>query len=52
MASVFNAYLAYQFIKILTTPWNETEAFKNGIVDDEGNILKNSNQLKTDAEKK
>ena len=33
MASVFNAYLAYQFIKLLTTPWDETEAFKHGIVD-------------------
>ena len=52
MASVFNAYLAYQFIKLLTTPWSETEAFKNGIIDDKGNKLKKSNQLKTDAEKK
>lgn len=52
MASVFNAYLAYQFIKLLTTPWNETEAFKNGVVDKNGVQLKKTNQLKTSSEKK
>ena len=52
MASVFNAYLAYQFIKLLTTPWNETEAFKNGVVDKNGVQLKKTNQLKTPSEKK
>ena len=52
MASVFNAYLAYQFIKLLTTPWDETEAFKNGIVDKNGAQLKKTNQLKTSSEKK
>ncbi len=52
MASVFNAYLAYQFIKILTTPWEETEAYKNGVVDASGKQLKKSGDLKTDAEKK
>ena len=52
MASVFNAYLAYQFIKLLTTPWDETEAFKNGVVDKNGVQLKKTNQLKTSSEKK
>ena len=52
MASVFKAYLAYQFIKLLTTPWDETEAFKNGVVDKNGAQLKKTNQLKTSSEKK
>lgn len=52
MASVFNAYLAYQFIKILTTPWEETEAFKNGVIDATGKQLKKTGELKTQEQKK
>jgi len=51
MASVFNAYLAYQFIKILTTPWEETEAFKNGVIDATGKQLKKTGELKTQEQK-
>ncbi len=45
-------YLAYKFIKALVQPFNETDAYKLGIIDDEGNILKKKRDLKTDAEKK
>ena len=27
MASIFNAYVAYQFIKTLTTKWSDMDAF-------------------------
>ena len=40
MASVFNAFLAYKFIKVITTPWKEMEAFEHGIVDANGKQLK------------
>lgn len=41
--------LVYQFLKRLTTPFNKTEAFKLGIIDQRGKKLK---QPETDAEKK
>jgi|TARA_B110000037_G_scaffold219078_1_gene283443 hypothetical protein len=52
MAGVFNAFLAYRFIKILTTPFDEQDAFAKGIIDDEGNVLKTSRDLKSRDEKK
>ena len=51
MASVFNAFLAYKFIKVITTPWKDMEAFEHGIVDENGKQLKKTNQLKTSEEK-
>lgn len=43
--------LVYQFIKRLTTPFNKTEAFKLGIIDERGKVLKKSKDLETTAEK-
>ena len=34
-----NLYFIYKFIRILTTPFSETDAFKLGIVDENGKIL-------------
>ena len=51
MASVFNAFLAYKFIKVITTPWKDMEAFEYGIVDANGKQLKKTNQLKTSEER-
>jgi len=45
-------YLVYRFIKALVTPFKSTKAFKLGIIDDEGNILKKHKELKTSEEKK
>ena len=45
-------YLTYKFIKALVQPFNKTDAYKLGIIDDEGNILKKKRELKTDEEKK
>lgn len=49
MAGVFNAFLAYKFIKILTTPFEEQEAFSLGVIDLEGNVI---NKPKSRDEKK
>ena len=45
-------YLTYKFIKALVQPFEKTDAYKLGIIDDEGNILKKKRDLKTDEEKK
>ena len=44
-------YLTYKFIKALIQPFDKTDAYKLGIIDDEGNILKKKRDLKTSEEK-
>ena len=39
-SSGFDAYLTYEFIKRLATPFEEMDAFKFGIIDDKGKLLK------------
>lgn len=43
--------IAYRILKMLVTPFNETAAYKLGIIDSKGNILKKSSQLRTEEEK-
>jgi len=45
-------FVAYKFIKILTQDFKDTDAFKLGIIDKDGKILKKRKQLKTGEEKK
>jgi len=40
MASIFNIIVAYQFIKLLTTPWEKQKAYELGIIDDTGKVIK------------
>ena len=51
MAGVFNAFLAYKFIKILTSDWNKQDAFDLGIIDANGKVLKKSGELRSRKEK-
>ena len=44
-------FVVYRFLKLLVTPWDKQEAFKQGIIDKNGKLLKKSRQLKTDDEK-
>ena len=44
-------FYAYRFIKLLVTPWEKTEAFELGIIDDEGKVLKKTRELNTSDEK-
>ena len=46
-----NAYFVYQFIKKLVIPFSNTEAFKLGIIDEKGKILKKRSSLKTREER-
>ena len=49
MANVADLVLIYQFIKRLTTPWDQTEAYKLGLIDEKGKRLK---KAQTSEEKK
>ena len=46
-----DAYYTYRFVKILSTPWEEMEAYKLGIIDENGEVLRKSRTLKTSEEK-
>ena len=44
--------ITYRVIKLLITPFEKQEAFKYGIIDREGKVLRKYRTLKTSAEKK
>ena len=44
-------FYAYRFIKLLVTPWEKTEAYELGIIDDEGKVIKKARDLETSDEK-
>lgn len=50
-SQVYSIYTVYQIIKKLTTPFDQTDAFKFGIIDKDGNILRKRRTLKTQQEK-
>lgn len=39
-SSGVDLFLTYKFLRMLTTPFNKTEAFKLGIIDESGEVLK------------
>ena len=45
-------FVAYRFLRILTTTWEDQEAFKLGIIDKNGKLLRKANTLTTAEEKK
>ena len=44
--------ITYRVVKLLVTPFEKQDAFKLGIIDKDGNVLKKYKTLKTRAEKK
>ena len=40
MGRAVDLFVTYRFLKLLTTPFNKTEAFKLGIIDKDGNRIK------------
>lgn len=44
-------FVTYRFLRALTTPFNKTEAYKHGIIDERGTPLKKKKELKTSSEK-
>lgn len=39
MANLVDLYLVYRILRLFTTPFGEWEAYKTGVIDDEGNIV-------------
>ena len=48
---IFNIIVAYQFIKLLTTPWKEQTAYKLGVIDDTGKVIKKKEDRTTEDKK-
>ena len=51
VGGALNLYFIYKFLRILTTPFESTDAFKLGIIDEKGKILKKHRKLKSIEEK-
>ena len=52
MGRVIDALVAYRVIKLLVTPFNKTQAYKLGIIDDKGKVLIKSKQITTQQQRK
>ena len=39
-STAIDAFITFRFLKLLVTPFNKTEAFKMGIIDERGKVLK------------
>ena len=52
MSSIVDTYITYRILTTLTKDWDEQEAYKLGIIDRKGNVLKKTKELKTSKEKK
>ena len=44
--------ITYRIVKLLVQPFDKSEAFKLGIIDKDGNVLKKSKTLKTEKERR
>lgn len=51
MTKLLDLYVVYRVLRKLTTPFKEWDAFKYGIIDAEGNIIKKPEDRKTQEEK-
>ena len=52
MASpAIDAFITFRFLKLLVTPFNKTEAFKLGIIDERGKVLRKYKTLERVAER-
>lgn len=51
MGRAVDTYITYQFIRILTLTWEEMPAYKYGIIDDKGKLLRKYSTLRTNDEK-
>lgn len=49
---VIDTFFLYTFLRKLVTPFNKTEAFKLGLIDERGKVLKKRSQLSSSEEKR
>ena len=50
MGRAVDLFVTYRFIKLLTTPFNKTDAYKYGIIDDKGNRIREDNSTRVKVE--
>jgi hypothetical protein len=43
-----DTYIVYRFVRLLTTPWDETDAFKKGVIDANGKLLIDTDKMTSD----
>lgn len=51
MSRFVDAIITYRILRLLTTPFDQQDAFRLGIIDKKGNRLKKENELNTTEEK-
>jgi hypothetical protein len=51
MANLVDLYVVYRILRKLTTPFDKWPAYKTGVIDGEGNILKSSSERNTQDER-
>ena len=52
MSRVIDALIAYRLVKLLVTPFNKTEAYKLGIIDEKGKVLIKSKKITNQKQRK
>jgi hypothetical protein len=40
-----DTYIVYRFVRLLTTPWDETDAFREGVIDGNGKLLIDTDKM-------
>ena len=50
MGRAVDLFVTYRFIKLLTTPFEKTDAFKLGIIDQDGNRIRKPNSSQVEVE--
>ena len=51
MSNPLQLYMTYSFLRLLTQPWEDTDAYKLGIIDQDGIPLKKTSDLRTSEER-
>ena len=51
-STAIDAFITFRFLKLLVTPFNKTEAFKLGIINERGKVLKKYRSLEREEERK
>ena len=51
MSRAVDLFVTYRFLKLLVTPWNKQEAYKQGIIDKNGKSLKKARDLGKEEER-
>ncbi|NBV27518.1 hypothetical protein EBS02_00635 [bacterium] len=51
MANLVDLYTVYRILRKLTTPFDQWDAYKQGVIDADGNVLKKKEERTTEAEK-